>query len=1251
MKALPSSLVLFSLLATAVTAQPYYWDPAQVGGIGSGGSGLWDTSTPLFSNGTTAGVVWNNSTNDTAIFGTTSGNVTLATSIVAGGLIYNADYSFVVPTSTTFAVTGMGPGAMALNAQNVNLVGTTPTSVFQIGGANAITGTGTLGLNGITVQVTGTALSTSVPTALLGSGSYSVINTNGLGASWSGGITGLSNGLVKTGAGDLALSGTNQIGSVLVTTGSMTQTTGSISSFEIAVGTGAGGNATFNFGGTGTINMLTGTPPPLVGGSASSLRVGDFGGTGLFNQTGGTVNVSGSLNIGNQGGNGTYAISAGTLNLADGLYNLGRKANPSTASASTGVLNLSGSGLVNVVNGNFILGSRDNGALASTSNGTINQTGGTFRFNGVGGADNLFLSGYGNGTYNLSGGTLEIGGNALQGSYAGSGTYNFNLGGGTIRVINAGLTTSVNANLVANTYSFIDTNSFASTWSGSFTGAAGGLVKLGAGDLNLGSATHALGSFLVAGGSVTQGAGIINSSEIAVGTGAGNTAVYNFNGGTINMISGTPPPLVGGSASSLRVGDFGGTGTFTQNGGTINVSGSFNVGNQGGNGTYNLFAGTLNLADGLYNLGRKANPSTASASTGVLNLAGTGVLNLQSGAFILGSRDPGALSAISNGTINQIGGTFHVNGTSPADALYLSGYGNGTYNLNGGALEVGGNALQTHFGPGSGTYSFNMGGGTLRVVNATLNSAVNVGLTGAYSVIDTNGFGANWSGNINGPTSGFVKAGAGTLALSGTNFFASLLVTGGNVSQATGSNGSYEIAVGTGAGNTASYTMTGGTINMVAGTPPPLVGGSASSLRVGDFGGTGQFDQSGGTVAVNGSLNIGNQGGTGVYNLSGGVLDLANGLYNLGRKQTTSNANPSTGTLNVSGTGLVNVQSGAFILGSRDNGTAAAASSGTVNQSGGTFRVNGTSPADALYLSGYGNGTYNLNGGALEVGGNALQTHFGPGGGTYAFNLGGGTVRVINAPLNSGVNTTLVAATNSTIDTNSLGANWSGNVTGAGSLTKVGTGTLTLAGNNSYTGTTTINGGVLRAAGTPGAPALGGTSAVVINVGGTLQLAAESQVNSAAPVTLAGGAIDTGGFNPTFGTLAVTGFGSIIDMAAPGQNVVSFADSSSFSWSGQLSIYNWTGLVVNHTTGGDVFSGNAAEQLLFGNNPAGLTSAQLASISFFSDAGLTFLGTAESLGAGGNIIAAIPEPTTWLAAGLMLGTLAWTQRRRLRRAS
>jgi autotransporter-associated beta strand protein len=90
-------------------------------------------------------------------------------------------------------------------------------------------------------------------------------------------------------------------------------------------------------------------------------------------------------------------------------------------------------------------------------------------------------------------------------------------------------------------------------------------------------------------------------------------------------------------------------------------------------------------------------------------------------------------------------------------------------------------------------------------------------------------------------------------------------------------------------------------------------------------------------------------------------------------------------------------------------------------------------------------------------------------------------------------------------------------VTG-GSLVKVGSGTLTLTGNNTYTGNTTVNGGTLEVDGSISGSLLGGTGTSV-NSGGTVS--GTGMIGGAGLVVNAGGTLAPGNAaNPT-GTLTV----------------------------------------------------------------------------------------------------------------------------------
>ncbi|CAB3765032.1 autotransporter family protein [Paraburkholderia solisilvae] len=460
--------------------------------------------------------------------------------------------------------------------------------------------------------------------------------------------------------------------------------------------------------------------------------------------------------------------------------------------------------------------------------------------------------------------------------------------------------------------------------------------------------------------------------------------------------------------------------------------------------------------------------TVGSSGSGILIVTGSNVLLTGVGAnpmIELGNGGTGTLTLTNGGGVFAFGlnihagSTFDLSGAGTIPTTTVSGV--GLLNLSGtGTINSGNKALVVGVDNSNQNFS-----GT--IVNA----------------------GNSWDPNTS-PHGTLVKVGNGTLTIDGATIAGAVtngaagtggevVVAGGTLAQTSGNTRISALTVGVpvpGFGNNGNLAVSGGTLTL------------DTSLTVGSFTGIGTVTQTNGAVVIQAgcgdvahcaALTIGNQSGTGTYAISGGALTFNGpGFVILGRTS-------GTGTLNISG-GQMSVNGGSggnttFIIG--DN---SAAGTGTVNQTGGTLTIANNA---RLYLSGTGNGTYNLSGGVLQIGGNSLTHNYpagGSAGGTYAFNLGGGTIQVLGTPLTTDVNATLAGGT-STIDTNGLGATWTGVLSGNGALNKTGAGVLTLTATNPYTGATTISGGTLAVGNAPNSSAaLSGTSQLTVQSGATL---------------------------------------------------------------------------------------------------------------------------------------------------------------------
>ncbi|MDQ0316300.1 autotransporter-associated beta strand repeat-containing protein [Amorphus orientalis] len=908
-------------------------------------------------------------------------------------------------------------------------------------------------------------------------------------------------------------------------------------------------SGTLNISGTGLVEVRP------YGASRGFLVIGDRDATaqtstGVINQTGGTLRIvdTSELYLGGYG-SGTYNLNGGTLEIgADNLRGL--YANNGTGSYAFnlggGTIRVTGSDLATSVDATLTGGSTstvDTNGLNATWGGAFSGGGGLAKA----GAGTLTLASANTftGGVSLQGGTLALGvANALSGnalSAAGGAILDLttltdsdavNLGavsgGGTINLGVANLVTSVAGGQMSAFSGILNSDGWP------YDSEIGTFTKTGAGDLVINGSTMNRGESFIVQGSMTQSGGTTAWSSINVGSGTGANGTLNVSGGSLTLNVG------------MRVGDFGGTGFVNQTGGTVRLEptcsdndrcASLNIGNQGGTGTYTISGGSLILEGGSHTIGRNA--GSRPVSSGTLNISGTGLVEVRPSSFsggflVIGDRD--ATAQTSTGVINQTGGTLRIVDTSE---LYLGGYGSGTYNLDGGTLEIGADNLRgLYANNGTGSYAFNLGGGTIRVTGSNLTTSVNATLTGgSTSAIDTNGLNATWNGVFSGG-GGLAKAGAGTLTLASANTFTGgVSLQGGTLALgvANALNGN---AVATSAGSVFDITGLGAAdvvrIGALSGGGTVQLGDSSltSTINAGQsatFSGTlsspafsyeanpGQFIKAGsGNLTINGSTMS-----RGQAFIAGGSMTQSGGTSNWSTLNVGRGAG-ADGALNVTGGSLT------LAVGLR---AGASGGRGTITQTGGTLRM---ASGSTFHLGGPGGGVYDLNGGALEIGGTSLQGLSG-GTGSYAFTLGGGTIRVTGSDLATSVNATLTGGRTSTVDTNGFNARWGGVFSGGGSLRKAGQGTLTLPGVNTYSGTTYLAGGTVRAVeGALGTGALVFEAASTYAFAGSFTLAKEVtfgpgavgsfQVDAGSTGTLGGRLSGTGGLAKTgLGTLVLAG--------------------------------------------------------------------------------------------------------------------------------
>jgi fibronectin-binding autotransporter adhesin len=575
-------------------------------------------------------------------------------------------------------------------------------------------------------------------------------------------------------------------------------------------------------------------------------------------------------------------------------------------------------------------------------------------------------------------------------------------GGGSLAQIGAGATTYTGS----------------ATYTGGTTVTAGSLINQGT--INGTSGVSVLGGILSNGGTLNA------NGPINIAAGAGTTGTLAVSGGTI-----TQSGDVG-----LAIGVDGGTGSYIQTGGTVNL-GTANPGFRLGAGT-NGSNGTASISDGILNVAQEFWISNdSSTNTATMTMSG-GAVNVGNW-FVVGRLTGVGTLNLSGGTITKTGAGFIILGSLG---------GSGTVTQTGGQFNATTNGIR--LGENTGTIPavgtlWDMQGGS-----STVNGEINVAWRSSE---------ATWN----------IKPGATVSA------------TGRLVVAAETNNATINIGPIVNGAPVGTVNMTGGTASFT-GADSRIGGDNATSQTA-----SGTVNVTGGTMNFGGNVQIGAYGrgsmlvaGTGIVNSTGGFPVIGRFAGSVGELTVdaggTFNQTVPTnglivgedgkGTLNIFSGGVVNVEN--LYMGHTATGD------GTVNLTGGllsTRVVQRTNTATSV-------ATFNFDGGTLRA--KATSADFFPG--------------FTNSQLKVEAGGAVVDTNGFTV---TIGQDLTPGLSAGGGLTKKGAGTLRLGGASTYAGVTIVESGRLEVTGSVTGRAevetgatLAGTGSILADVlvkdGGTL---------------------------------------------------------------------------------------------------------------------------------------------------------------------
>jgi len=962
-------------------------------------------------------------------------------------------------------------GALGLTKLGVN--------TLTLTGSNTYTGVTTIG--GGTLQVgDGVADGSIVTSSIVNNGAlvYNVVGNRAAGSAISGSGT-----LTKSGAGALNLSGTSTY------TGNTTLSAGTLQLGASGVGTAAAitsspvGKGTLVLNG-GAVSSDSATARTVLNPVtfAADMPLGD-----AINS--GKLTFSGTADL---GGTTRTLTAASTVEFAGPVIDGGITKNGAGTAILSGTNTFTGAVTVNA----GTLQAAMVAALSSGSAVALNNAGSTLAVN-FGGASDYTQTQIGT----LLGKTTFGTGTVLGiDTTNGSGTYSNALS------MAAGLT-KLGANTLtltgSNTYTGVTTISSGTLQLGDGTsfgtiGSSSGVVDNGNLTINATNAqTFALpisgtGSLTIA---RTNGTPAITLSGSNTYSGPTNVASGELVIGNSNALAGTSAVTVSGTGSN-----FGGrlslVGGVTVTGKTVTISGAGNSGDsillgalRTGDANTNTWAGGVVLAGDARVGGAIGSGGTlvisgviSSASTASLtfrantaNVTFSGTANTYPGQTLLNSLTADTLSVYSIKSVN--GGASSLG--APTTVA------NGTIQITGGILRYLGSGDTTDrvidlVNTTQGAAIDQSGTGLLKFTsNVTVSATGNRTLTLQGSSAGSGEIaGAIGDNAIAGQTS-LAKSGSGTWTLSGANTYTGTTTISAGVLEISSTaalpgatvNGRYSVANGAtlavqntvadadvstmlsstnfAAGAAIGYDTTAGNRTLSSARADTAQGAlGLTKLGVNTLTLTGSNTYTGVTTIGAGTLQVGDGITDGAIVSSTSIVDNSALAFNLLGAQTYSAVISGTGTVTKNGSGTLTL-------------SASSTFSGGTTLSAGTLRLGN--------VSALGTGALTVNAGTLDLNGNSLNIQALSGAGGVLTNSGSTT----------GTLTITIASGTSSLAGNVAIADGAAAV----ALTKGGNGMLLLTGNNlTYTGTTTVNAGVLQLGdGTSGHDALLSTAALADN--------------------------------------------------------------------------------------------------------------------------------------------------------------------------